>query len=59
MYSLRTKVDSTDQIEKKQQTLKVKQDLPTTIKETTELLKVAQKQVQKCGRNFNPEERQY
>ena len=45
MSSLQNKIDCTDQIEKKQHTLKVKQDLPKTIQETTELLKVAQKQV--------------
>ena len=43
MSSLRNKVDCTYQNEKKQHTLKVKQDLPTTVKETTKLLKVAQK----------------
>ena len=52
MSSLRNKVDCTDQTKKKQQTLKVKQDLPKTIKETSELLKVAQKQVQKMWKEF-------
>ena len=32
MSSLRNKVNCTDQIEEKQHTLKVKQDLPTTVK---------------------------
>ena len=41
MSSLRNKVDCTDQIEKKQHIFTVKQDLPTTVKEITELLKVA------------------
>ena len=44
MSSLRNKVDYTDQIVEKQHKLKVKQDLPTIVKETTELLKAAQKQ---------------
>ena len=43
MSSLRNKVNYTDQIEKKQLTLKVQQHLQTTIKDTTELLKTAQK----------------
>ena len=42
MSSLQNKVDCTDQIEKKQQTLKVQQTLPPTVKETTETLKAAQ-----------------
>ena len=46
MSSLRNKVDCTDQIEKKQHTLKVKQDIPTVITEITELLNAAQKQLQ-------------
>ena len=50
MSSLQNKVDRMDQIEKKQHTLKVKQDLPTTVKKTTELLKAAQKKDKKCGR---------
>ena len=46
MSSLRNNIDYSNQIEKKQQSLKVEQYLPTTRKETTELLKDAQKQVQ-------------
>ena len=52
MSSLRNKVDCTDQIEKKQYIIKIKQDLPTTVKETTELLKAAQKQVQKMWKEY-------
>ena len=49
MSSLCNKIDCTDQIKKKQQTLKVKQHLPTTIKETAELLKDTQKRYGSCG----------
>ena len=52
MSSLRNKIKCTNQIEKKQQSLKVKQPLPPTVKETTELLKVAQKQVQKMWKDY-------
>ena len=52
MSSLRNKVDCTVQLKKKQQTLLVQQDLPKTIKETTELLKVAQIQVRKLWKDF-------
>ena len=43
MSSLQNKIDCTDQIKKKQQSLKVQQPLPRTVKETTENLKVAPK----------------
>ena len=52
MSSLRNKIECTDQIEKKQQSLKVKQPLPLTVKETIELFKVAQKQVQKLWKDY-------
>ena len=45
LFSLRNKIKCTYQIEKKQQSLKVKQLLPLTVKEKKELLKVAQKKV--------------
>ena len=45
MSSLRNKIDCTDQIEKKQRSLRVQQLLPPTVKEATDILKVAQKQV--------------
>ena len=41
MSSLRNKIDCTDQIKKKQQSLKVQHPLPPTVKETMEILKVA------------------
>ena len=46
MSSLCNNIDCSNQIKKKQQSLKVKQHLPTTRIESTELLKDAQKQVQ-------------
>ena len=52
MSSLRNKVDCSTQLEKKQQTLLVQQELPKTIKATTELLNVAQKQVRKLWKDF-------
>ena len=52
MSSLRNKIDCTDQIEKKQQLFKVQQPLPPTVKETTEILKVAQKQVRKLWKEY-------
>ena len=52
MSSLQNKIDCTDQIEKKQQLLKVLQPLPLTVKETTELLKVAQKQVRQLWKEY-------
>ena len=52
MSSLRNKVDCTDQIEKKQRTLKVKQDIPAIIKDTTQLLKMAQKQVRLLWKDY-------
>ena len=45
MSSLRNNIDCTNQIEKKEQSLKLKQYLLTKIKETSELLKAAQKQI--------------
>ena len=50
--SLQNKIDCTDQIEKKQQSLKVQQTLPPMAKETTELLKVAQIQVQQLWKEY-------
>ena len=50
--SLQSKVNCTNQIEKKQHTLRVKQDLPTTLKETTERLNAAQKQVQHLWKKY-------
>ena len=58
MSSLRNKIDHTDQIEKKQQLLKVQQPLPPTVKETTEILKVAKNRYGSCGKNINQNERQ-
>ena len=52
MSSLQNKIDCNDQIEKKQQTLKIQQPLPSTLKETTEILKVAKKQVQKLWKEY-------
>ena len=52
LSSLRNKTDCTDQIEEKQQSLKVQQTLPPTVKETSELLKVAQKQVRKLWKEY-------
>ena len=52
MSSLRNKIECTDQIEKKQQSLKVQQPLPLTVKETTEILKVAQKQVRELWKEY-------
>ena len=52
MSSLRDNTECTSQFEKKQQSLKVKQPLPPTVKETTELLKVAQKQVRKMWKDY-------
>ena len=52
MSSIQSKVDCTNQIEKKQHTLKVKQDLPRKVKETTELLNAAQKQVQHLWKEY-------
>ena len=45
LSSLCNKIDCKDQIETKQRTLKVKQPLPTTIKETMDILTTAQKKV--------------
>ena len=56
MSSLRNKIDYTDQIEKKQQTLKVQQPLPSIVKETTEIFMEAQKQVQKLGKEYQLEQ---
>ena len=56
MSSLRNKIDCTDQIEKKQQSLKVQQPLPPTVKESTEILKVAQNRYGNCGKNINQNE---
>ena len=50
--SFRNKIDCTNQIEKKQQSLKVQQPLPPTVKGTTELLKVAQKQVRQLWKEY-------
>ena len=47
MSNLQNKIDCTNQIEKKQQSLKVQQLLTPTVKKSTEILKVAQKKVQK------------
>ena len=52
MSNLQSTVDCTNQIEKKQHTLKVKQDLQKTVKETTELLNAAQKQVQHLWKEY-------
>ena len=52
MSSPRNKIDCIDQIEKKHQILKVQQPLPPTVKETTEILKVAQKQVRKLWKEY-------
>ena len=52
MSSLRNKIDCKVQIKKKQQSLKVQLPLPSTVKETTEILKVAQKQVWKLWKDF-------
>ena len=52
LSSFRNRINCTDQIEKKQQSLKVPQPLPPTVKETTELLKVAQKHVRKLWKEY-------
>ena len=52
MSSLWNKIECTDQIEKEQQSLIVKQPLPLMVKETTEQLKVAQKQVGKMWKDY-------
>ena len=57
--SLCNKVDCIDQIEKKEHTLKVNQDLPTTVKETGELLKAAQKQVQTMWKVYQSKRRTF
>ena len=58
MSSLCNKIDCDAQIEKKQLSLKLPLPLPLTVKETTELLKVAQKQVRKLGKIINQNDRQ-
>ena len=52
MSSLQNKIDCIDQIKKKQQSLKVQQPLPPTVKETTELLKVAQTQDRQLWKKY-------
>ena len=52
VFPLCNKINCTDQIEKKQRSLKVQLPLPPTVKETTEILKVAQKQVRKLWKDF-------
>ena len=52
LSSLRNKIDCEVQIETKQRSLKVQLPLPPTIKETTEILKVAQKQVRKMWKDY-------
>ena len=52
LSSLRNRINCDDQIEKKQQSLKVPQPVPPTVKESSALLKDLQKQVRKLWKEF-------
>ena len=52
LSSLRNRINCADQTEKKQQLLKVPQPLPLTVRETSELLKVVQKQFRKLWKEY-------
>ena len=52
MSSLQNRNNCADQIEQKQQSLKARQPVPPTVKETSDLLKGLQKQVQKLWKEY-------
>ena len=52
LSSLRNRIICDNQIEKKQQSLKVPQPTPPTVKESSDLLKVLQKQVRKLWKEY-------